>query len=145
VWEFVSDINVPARFSEEFQGARWDEGFDGPAQGARFIGSNKHPAVGEWEVPCHVTRYEPQKEFGWSVVSAENPGGRWRFELSAIAGATRLRFHVGLGPGPSGITPAIEAMPDKEPKIIFRRLEEHRANMQRTLDGIKHLAETDGA
>jgi len=145
VWRLVSDINVPARFSEELQRARWEEEFDGPALGARFIGSNKHPVVGEWEVQCHVTHYEPEQEFGWCVVSVENPGARWRFELSSIAGATRLRFHVGLGPGPSGLTPAIEAMPEKEPRIIFRRLEEHRTNMQKTVDGIKHLAEESDA
>ena len=97
--------------------------------------------VGTWEVQCHVTHYEPQKEFGWCVVDTENPGARWRFELTSIAGATRLRFHVGLGPGPSGLTPAIEAMPEKEPRIILRRLEEHRANMTRTVEGIKQLVE----
>jgi hypothetical protein len=32
-------------------------------------------------------------------------------------------------------------MPDKEERIIERRLEEHRANMQATVDGIKALAE----
>ena len=43
--------------------------------------------------------------------------------------------------GPSGLTPAIAAMPDKEERIILRRLEEHRANMQATVEGIKALAE----
>jgi hypothetical protein len=33
-------------------------------------------------------------------------------------------------------------MPDKEERIIARRLDEHRANMQRTLEGIKALAES---
>jgi len=32
-------------------------------------------------------------------------------------------------------------MPDKEERIVARRLEEHRANMQLTLEGIKALAE----
>jgi hypothetical protein len=46
-----------------------------------------------------------------------------------------------LGPGPSGLTPAIEARPDKEERIVARRLAEHEANMQRCLAGIKELAE----
>ena len=92
-------------------------------------------------MPCFVTHYEPRREFGWCVVDPDNPGARWRFELSPIAGATRLRFLVGLGPGQSGLTPVIEAMPEREPRIIYRRLEEHRANMQRTVDGIKELVE----
>ena len=36
---------------------------------------------------------------------------------------------------------AIDAMPDKESKILHRRLEEHRANMQANLEGIKSFAE----
>ena len=46
-----------------------------------------------------------------------------------------------LGPGPSGITKVIEAMPDKESRILYRRLAEHQANMTATLAGIKELAE----
>jgi nitroreductase len=137
VWAAIADINMPAQYSEEFVGARWEEGFDRPAIGARFIGSNSHPAIGEWEVTCHVTRFVEGAEFGWSVVDPDAPGARWWFEVTSIAGSTRLRFSVILGPGPSGISAAIEAMPDKEPRILFRRIEEHRANMQRVLNGVK--------
>ena len=42
---------------------------------------------------------------------------------------------------PEGLTPAIVAMPDKEERIVARRLSEHEANMHRCLDGIKELAE----
>jgi hypothetical protein len=46
-----------------------------------------------------------------------------------------------MGPAPSGISMAIEAMPDKESRILHRRLAEHNANMVATLAGIKELAE----
>jgi hypothetical protein len=46
-----------------------------------------------------------------------------------------------MGPAPSGISMAIEAMPDKESRILRRRLAEHHANMTATLAGIKELAE----
>ena len=36
---------------------------------------------------------------------------------------------------------AITAMPEKEERIIARRLEEFEVNMKATLDGIKRLAE----
>ena len=42
-----------------------------------------------------------------------------------------------MGPARSGINLAIDAMPDKESKILHRRLAEHRANMEATLAGIK--------
>lgn len=144
VWPFVTDISFPAKFSEEFMGARWaetGEGIGGPAPGARFIGANKHPAIGEWEVECFVHRYVERREFGWVTSNLDNPGARWSFELTPIAGATRLRFSLILGPGPSGISNAIAAMPDKEPAILRRRITEHLTNMQRVVDGIKEAVD----
>ncbi len=144
VWPFVVDIGFGAAFSEEFVGARWDDGVDGPALGARFIGSNRHPAIGEWEVPCFVHRYVEGREFGWVTSNPDTPGAQWCFRLESIAGATRLRYSVVIGPGPSGISQAIEAMPDKEPRILSRRIDEHRANMTKVAEGIKAAAETGG-
>lgn len=145
VWPYVTDINFGAETSTEFVGARWADGFDGPALGAQFIGSNTHRAIGQWDVKCFVDQYEPMRSFGWVTSDPGNPGAQWRFELAGIAGATRLRYRVVLGPGPSGISAAIEQMPDKEPRILARRIEEHRVNMQRVLDAIKAAAQADNA
>lgn len=94
-------------------------------------------------MPCFVDRYVEHEEFGWGSSDLDDPGARWRFELTSIAGATRLRHAMHIGPGPSGISVAIEAMPDREPRILFRRIEEHRANMQRVIDGIKEMVESE--
>jgi hypothetical protein len=40
---------------------------------------------------------------------------------------------------------AIEANPDKHARIVRRRLDEMKANMQRTVAGIKELAESPTA
>ncbi|MEL6981401.1 MAG: hypothetical protein AAFO29_03150, partial [Actinomycetota bacterium] len=132
-----------------FTGARWVDQEDGspggPAVGAQFVGSNTHPAIGEWDVPCFVDRCAEPSEFGWVTSDVDNPGARWRFEASSIAGATRLRFSVVIGPGPSGISAAIDSMPDKEPRILARRVSEHRANMTKVIEGIKAAAEADAA
>jgi hypothetical protein len=141
VWAIVTDIGFGARFSEELTGARWADGNDRPALGARFIGSNRHTAIGEWDVSCFVHRYVEHTEFGWVTSNVDHPGAQWLFKLAPIEGGTRLRYSLILGPGPSGLTPAIERMPDKEPRILQRRIDEHRANMQRVVDGIKHAAE----
>jgi hypothetical protein len=139
VWALVSDIDLPARFSSEFLGARWVDG--GPALGASFVGRNQHRAIGEWEVPSFVDELVDGVRFGWATVDAANPGSRWCFELEPTGSGTRLRYSLSLGPGPSGITMAIEAMPDKEPRILLRRIGEHHANMLRTVHGIAALAE----
>lgn len=139
VWELVTDLDLPARFSEEFQGASWLD--DGPTVGARFVGRNQHPAIGEWEVECFVEVFEEQRSFGWGTSDRSNPGARWRFDLEPSEVGTRLRFSLSLGPGPSGITAAIEAMPEKEARILQRRVGEHHANMTRTVEGIRDVAQ----
>jgi uncharacterized protein YndB with AHSA1/START domain len=141
VWSFVSDINLPARFSAEFIEGRWLDGATGPGPAARFAGRNEHAAIGEWETTCVVTEYEPSRSFGWAVGDPDYPSARWRFDLAQEGDGVRLRQWAQIGPAPSGLTPAIEAMPDKEERIIARRLGEFRANMQATLDGVKALAE----
>ena len=141
VWALVSDINLPARFSSELQEARWNEGSDDPRVGARFTGRNRHPAIGEWETTCTVTEWEPERSFGWLVGDPADPSARWRFDLDDLGGRVRLRQWAQIGPGWSGLSVAIEARPDKEERIVARRLEEHRANMLANLEGVKALAE----
>lgn len=143
VWGLVSDIDLPARFSEEFQGAEWLDGATSPTLGASFRGTNKHPAIGEWQTTCAVIVCEPESAFAWLIGDQDHPSASWRFDLSPSNGGTRLRYSCVFGPGPSGLSAAIERMPDKEERIIERRLQEHRANMQRVVDGIKALAEAE--
>ncbi|MBI2708437.1 MAG: SRPBCC family protein [Actinobacteria bacterium] len=138
VWALVSDIDLPARFSGELLEARW---VDDVKLGARFTGRNHHDALGEWETTAFVVRYEPPVAFGWAVSDPSNPSASWWFELAAEPGGTRLRQGMRIGPAPSGLSIAIEAMPDKEEKIIARRLAEHERNMRATLEGIKRLAQ----
>ena len=141
VWPLISDINLPGRFSNEFKSADWSPGVSGPSIGASFVGRNSHPAVGEWETTSFIELYEEPEVFGWVVSDPERPGAAWRFYLEAAPGGSRLRQWARMGPGPSGLTPAIKAMPDKEEQIVARRLQEWRANMMATLEGIKELAE----
>ena len=144
VWAAVTDIDLPARFSDEFNGADWDDGHDGPALGAVFTGRNYLEALGHWEVKCYVDVCDEPNAFGWCTSDPDDPGARWRFELARIAGGTRLRFRVLIGPGFSGMTMFIEQNPDKETRIINNRTRVHRANMQRVVDGIKaHVESVD--
>ena len=139
VWSLVTDVNVPTRFSDESIGAEWQS--DERGVGAVFIGRNRHPAVGEWALPCIVDACDEPTAFGWRTSDPDNPGARWRFDLEPAAGRTRLRFSYIMGPGPSGTTMAITANPGKEARVLRRRLDEVQANMQRTVEGIKQLAE----
>jgi nitroreductase len=139
IWPLVTDLDTPAAFSEEFLGAEWQD--DARGVGATFIGRNHHPAVGEWTIPCFVDVCDEPHAFGWCTSDPDDPGARWRFDLEPLGGQTRLRFTYQMGPGPSGTTAAIRANPGKEDRVLRRRLREVHTNMQRTVEGIKQLAE----
>lgn len=139
VWALVTDINLPARFSEEFRGATWLG--EGPALGARFAGRNRHPAIGDWETTSIVSRYDPLRSFHWCVSDLDQPTSTWWFELEETPVGVRLRQGGRMGPAPSGLSVAIAAMPEKEERIVARRLAEFEANIRATLAGIKALAE----
>lgn len=138
VWELVTDINLPARFSTEFQGADWATA---PGAGAVFNGRNHHPAIGDWTVRCYVDTYDAGCAFGWRTSDLEEPGARWRFELEPKGHGTRLRFSYAIGPGWSAISMMIQASPENEALILRERIDEVRGNMQRTIQGIRDLAE----
>ncbi|HEX6657952.1 MAG TPA: SRPBCC family protein [Ilumatobacter sp.] len=143
VWLLVSDISLPARFSSEFTGAEWLGGAHGAVLGACFAGHNQHSAIGTWTTTSTVIECEPGRTFAWAVGDAEYPSATWRFDLEADGDNTLLTFAARIGPGSSGLTPAIVAMPDKEERIIDRRLAEFRRNMEATLDGIAAIVGGD--
>ena len=141
VWPLVCDIQTPAQFSSEFQGGEWLDGATGPALGARFLGRNYHAARGTWETVSTVCDFELERAFGWAVGDPARPAAHWRFTLEPAGSSTRITQWMQMGPGESGISDLIEQMPDKEHRILRRRLAEHHANMTATLAGIKSLAE----
>ena len=143
VWGLVSDIGLSSRFSTEVSGADWIEGATGPALDARFVGHSAHDAIGEWSTTCVVTGFEPERLFEWSVIGRDGDvSSIWRYTITAGGdGRTHLDYWFQMGPGRGGLNYAIEAMPEKEERIVARRMEEHRVNMARVVDGVKELAE----
>ena len=141
VWELVSDVGLMPAMSSELQSVEWLDGADGPAPGARFAARNRHEALGEWGSVSQVVDCEPERVFCWAVGDPADPAALWRFLLEPKDGGTELSEWVQLGPGPSGLSLAIEQMPDKEQKIVFVRLREFERNMTFTLERVKALAE----
>jgi uncharacterized protein YndB with AHSA1/START domain len=141
VWAIVSDIEVMPGASPELQAVEWLDGRSGPGLGARFAGHNRHEAFGQWSTTSVIVEYDPPRAFAWAVGDPEEPSATWRFILEPRDGGTLLRQWVQMGPGRSGLSFAIDQMPDKEQKIVFVRLREFEANMEATLAAIKRLAE----
>ena len=140
IWELVTDINLPSRFSPELQRVRWVEG-DEVAVGNRFTGDNRNEHLGEWTTECTVMEVDPGRRWVWSVRNGDDVMATWGFEVDPGRGATTVRQWARMGPDPSGLSIAIEAMPDKEGRIIARRMEEWRSAMAANLAGLKSLVE----
>ncbi|WP_306317368.1 MULTISPECIES: SRPBCC family protein [unclassified Streptomyces] len=143
VWELVTDIGLMPRFSAELQSADWLDGSRGV--GARFVGRNRHEAFGAWETTSYVVEREEGRVFAWAVGDVEQPSAVWRFTLEAgEGGSTVLTQWARMGPGRSGLSYAIDRMPEKEQKIVHVRLGEWERSIDATLDGLKALAEGAG-
>jgi uncharacterized protein YndB with AHSA1/START domain len=142
VWQLVSDVELMPAMSSELQSVEWLDGASGPALGARFVGRSKHEALGEWATTSQVVEFEPERVFGWAVDDPANPAALWRFRLEPKDGGTELSEWVQMGPARSGLSQAIDRMPDKEQKIVFVRMREFERNITATLEQIKKLAES---
>ncbi|MEV8314338.1 SRPBCC family protein [Streptomyces sp. NPDC059900] len=146
VWELVSDIGLMPKLSAELRSVEWLDGAAGPALGARFAGRSEHASFGAWQTTSYVVQCEAPRVFAWAVEDPERPSAVWRFSLAAADdGCTELTQWVQMGPGRSGLSQAIDRMPEKEQKIVYVRMREFEQNMTATLDAIKKLAEGAGA
>jgi carbon monoxide dehydrogenase subunit G len=141
VWELISDITVMPSTSPELQRIEWCDGEGGATVGATFVGHMEHRAIGSWQVTSHVIECDPPTSFAWAVNDPADPSAVWRFTARPEGSGTRLRESAQLGPGPSGLSAAIERWPDKEQKIVFNRLREFETNMAATLAAFKQLLE----
>ena len=109
----------------------------GSAARGRFRGRNKHQAFGDWETVCEVVEVDDQRRWVWNVIGPDGVGATWGFEVEPASDGVLIRQWGRMGPGPSGLTPAILAQPDKEARIVTRRLAEWQQNMQANLDWIR--------
>lgn len=141
VWDIVADVTLMPQWSTELLSVEWAEGFHASALGARFLGRNRHRAVGEWTTVSQIVVFDPPRAFGWVVGDPRNATATWIFELLPVRDATRLSYHAQIGPGPSGVTMLIEREPHRAQEIVANRLGQFRGSMQATLEGIRALAE----
>lgn len=141
VWPLVSDIELMPTLSAELRAVEWVGDATEPVVGAAFIGHNKHQALGEWSTTSYIVEYDPPRRFAWAVEDSDNPTATWRFRLESKDGGTLLRQWVQMGPARSGLSIAIEQMPEREQKIVFVRLREFETGMIDNLAQIKALAE----
>jgi uncharacterized protein YndB with AHSA1/START domain len=141
VWRLVSDIFLMPKLSDELREVEWLDEVSSPAVGHRFRGRNANQHRGQWETVSVITECDAPRRFGWAVGEAGHPWATWRFTLTPAGTGTLLEQWARLGPGRSGLSLAIDAMPDKEQKIVFVRLREWETGFKHNLATIKEMAE----
>lgn len=141
VWSFVCDVELMPAMSEELQEVTWIDGATEAVVGAKFVGVSAHESLGRWSTTSEVIECDPPRVFAWAVEDRSHPTAVWRFRLEPQDGGTRLSQWMQMGPARSGLSFAIDRMPDKEQKIVFVRMREFERNMSATLAHIKKLAE----
>ena len=101
----------------------WLGDTDGVRVGARFRGRSSHDAFGDWETVCEVVEVEDQRP--WAL---ERHRLR-RCRRDGVRGGTgrRRRADAPVGPdgsGTVGTQSGNPCQPDKEARVIVRRLSE---------------------
>jgi uncharacterized protein YndB with AHSA1/START domain len=141
VWALVSDIHLMPELSSELQEVEWLDGVSGPAAGHRFLGRNAHPALGTWETTSTIVECDEPERFAWAVGHGGHTWSVWRFTLRPEGTGTVLEQWTQMGPARSGLSFVIDAMPDKEQKIVFVRLREFESGFKDNLAAIRERAE----
>lgn len=137
----ISDIALPVHCSAELQSVEWLDGAEGLAVGARFRGRNRNDLMGEWETVSEVAEVDDQRRWVWNVLVDDQISTTWGFEVEPATDGVLIRQWGRLGTGPSGLMIPIAAQPDKEARIIERRLAQWRQGMAANLEWIRTQVE----
>jgi hypothetical protein len=139
VWDLLTDVERMAGLGPEHVRAHWLG--PGPAVGARFQGWNRIDDH-EWDVICVVTDCRPPGFIQWNVGEGPLPSSTWSYTLASYpGGSTMVTQRFRHGPGPSGVSSAIERHPDRAARIVEFRSEMLRTNMIATLEAAARLLE----
>ena len=89
VCDLVSDVTRMGEWSPETASCRWAAGATGPAEGARFVGSNRRGPL-LWSTSCRVTAAERGHEFAFTVSFAGLPISDWRYSFTTDGDGCRV-------------------------------------------------------
>ena len=138
VWQLVGDPTRMEDFSSEVHKVTWSGGSSGPAEGARFRGSNKR-GWHRWATSCTVMSHVPGKEVAWNVDFGPFAIAQWGFRIE---------------PAGDGACTLVQSFDDRRTKVLragpvsviargVKDVNEHnRTEMTRTLAAIKEAAES---
>lgn len=133
-YDLVADVTRMGEWSPECYQCVWLQGARGPAEGARFRGSNRFGRL-RWSRTCEVVAARRGEEFSFRTVP-----DRW------FRSSTRWTFRFTDAPGGTRVTQSYLVERRSRPIDVFDRVTKHteavERGMQRTLTRIKLVAES---
>jgi Polyketide cyclase / dehydrase and lipid transport len=134
-WALVSDVTRMGEWSPETTAAEWVGGATGPAQGAKFRGSNRNGGK-SWKSVATIVDSEPGRAFAFRVKAIGLDVSEWRYTFE---------------PTPTGCV-VTEQWTDRRgallkvmsPKVtgVADRAEHNRTGMEQTLERLATAAES---
>ena len=92
IYELVADLPRMGEWSPECQRVEWEDGSDGPAPGATFLGHNKGGPRGlmKWSRKGRVLVADPGREFAFVTEEGGHESTVWRYRFEAVDGGTKV-------------------------------------------------------
>jgi len=135
VYSLVSDLPGMARVAVEFERGSWLGGAREPAVGARFRGHNRR-SWRRWTTTAKVTEAEPGRRFAFEVSSVAGiPVSRWQYDIEPTEAGCRVVEHT-WDRRPSWFKPLTNLITG-----VSDRAEHNQRNMEHTLRQLKSAAE----
>ncbi|HEX7168849.1 MAG TPA: SRPBCC family protein [Acidimicrobiales bacterium] len=135
LYDMVTDVTRMGEWSPETVRCEWLDGATGPAQGARFKGTNKRGVI-RWSTKPEVVVADRGREFSF-VTHSIGPSTKWTYRFEPSGGGTDL-------------IESFETLDDDSALLTFleryvMRIDDRKADleagMRRTLERIKAIAE----
>jgi hypothetical protein len=137
VYALVSDLDGMSRVAAEFDRGRWLGGAREAAVGARFRGHNRK-AWRRWSTTVEVTDAEPGRRFAFEVTAVAGiPVSRWQYDIEPTEDGCRVR-ELTWDRRPSWFRPLANLVTGARD-----RTEQNKHNIERTLAQLKATAEAE--
>lgn len=89
VWAAIADVTRMGEWSPECHTCTWNEGYEGPAVGARFTGHNRNGEK-EWSTEAEVTRCTPGEVFAFDGVFGDLRFSKWAYLVEPTEAGCRV-------------------------------------------------------
>lgn len=134
VFGAISDITRMGEWSPECVRSEWQEGFDQPALGAKFIGHNKN-GEHEWTTEAEIVEFAENERFIFDCMVGDFVFATWGYSIEATDAGCRVTEHW------QDKRP--EEMRGKPSKIsgVTDRVAHNRLGMEQTLERIAAAVE----